>query len=60
MGEKIKDNESSRMNDRKLDLLTFRSISGANRICKASGDIMMDFCPEKPVYLQVNDSYYRL
>ena len=60
MGQKINDNEDSKMNDKKLDLLTFKSITDANRICSTSGDITMEFSPEKSVHLQINDSYFRL
>ena len=60
MGERLKDNESSRMNDKKLEMLTFRSKNDASRICTTSGDINLEFSADKPVDLQINDSYYRL
>ena len=60
MGEKIKDSENSRMNDKKLEFFTFKSKSTANKICATSGDIALEFSPERPVSLQINDSYYRL
>ena len=60
MGERLKDNESSRMNDKKLEMLTFRSKNDASRIYTTSGDINLEFSADKPVDLQINDSYYRL
>lgn len=59
-GEKIKGNSGSKMNDQKLELITFQSISDGTKIASISGQITMQFSPDQPVYLQVNDSCYRL
>lgn len=48
------------MNDKKLELLAYQSIKDCSKISTVSGKIRMNFEPEHPVYLQVNDSCYRL
>lgn len=60
MGEKIEENGSSRMGDKKLELLAFRSKSDATQISSVSGEIRFEFSPELPVDLQINDSCFRL
>lgn len=60
MGDKIEENGNSRMNDKKLELLAFRSISDATQISSVSGEIRIEFSPEMPVDLQINDSCLRL
>jgi hypothetical protein len=59
-GAKIKNNEGSKMNDQKLDLITFQSEKEATKISSVSGQINMQFSPDQPVYVQINDSCYKL
>lgn len=48
------------MNDQKLELITFQSKTDATKITSISGQINMQFSPDQPVYVQINDSCYRL
>ncbi len=48
------------MNDQKLELITFQSKTEATKITSISGQISMQFSPDHPVYVQINDSCYRL
>lgn len=48
------------MNDQKLELITFQSKTDATKITSISGQISMQFSPDQPVYVQINDSCYRL
>lgn len=48
------------MNDQKLELITFKSIKEATKIASVSGQINMQFTPDHAVYIQINDSCYRL
>lgn len=59
-GEKIKNNTNSRMNDQKLELITFQSAKDTTAISSISGQINMQFSPDHAVYVQVNDSCYQL
>lgn len=48
------------MNDQKLELITFQSISESTIITSIGGQINMQLSPDHPVFLQVNDSCYKL
>lgn len=48
------------MNDKKLELLAFQSKDDCSAIYPVSGEIRMQFSTDKPVYLQIGDSCYRL
>lgn len=59
-GAKVKNNEGSKMNDQKLELITFQSEKETTKISSVSGQINMQFSPDQPVYVQINDSCYKL
>lgn len=48
------------MNDQKLQLITFQSLKESTKISSVSGQINMQFTPDHAVYIQINDSCYRI
>lgn len=59
-GNKIENVKGFKMNDNKLELLTFESLNESTKVASIAGDIKLSLESENSVYLQVNDTCYRL
>ena len=59
-GNKMNSKMSFKMNDGRLELVTFESQTDSTNVASISGDIKMSLESEKSVYIQVNDTSFRL
>ena len=59
-GNKIENVKGFKMNDNKLELITFESLNQSTKVASIAGDIKLSLESENSVYIQVNDTCYRL